>query len=62
LVNVPRPRQGQQKDRSQAGQAHAEGRNKGLAQAFAYPGAAGLCFPKAESGGVCGRLFLARLP
>jgi len=62
VAHVPDPGQGEREDRGRAGQTHAEGRHKGLAKAFAHPGPAGFCFPKAEGGGVCGRLFLARLP
>ena len=59
---APDPVQGQREDRSKAGQDYAEGRDKGLAQALAHPGPTGLCFPKAQSGSFCGRMFLARLP
>lgn len=62
LGHVPDPGQGQREDRSKAGQDYAEGRDKGLAQALAHPGPTGLCFPKAQSGSFCGRMFLARLP
>ena len=53
LGHVPDPGQGEREDRGQAGQTYAEGRHKGLAEAFANPGQAGLLFPKAEGGNLC---------
>jgi len=62
LGDVPDPGQGQHKHGGQAGQVDASGGNKGLEKAFADPGSAGLRFPEAEGSGVCGRVFLARMP
>jgi len=60
--HVANSRERERDDRSQAGKASKKHRDEWLAEAPADHGQAGLCFPKAEGGGVCGWLFLARVP
>ena len=62
MVDVSDPGQGEREDRSQAGQAHAEGRHKGLAKASADPWPTGFLISPTEGCSFCGRLFLARVP